>query len=241
MAIKAVSFDFWNTLAKDRAPVKVRLLSAERMLKDLKERGYRIELDQMMKAFAECRKVCYRYQEDLGIDFTPEHQVKWICEYFKVDVDKELGKKMVEHYTTSLLDIPPLFVEGLKGILERLIENYKLAIICNTGRTPGWVIRKILSDSGLLHYFDVTSFSNELGIAKPNPEMFLITVKKLGVEAEQVIHIGDDTHTDIYGAGKAGLKTGWYNPEGLVKEVDCDLEIRHLNQVVELIENIRGE
>ncbi|MBA1337119.1 MAG: hypothetical protein HPY66_3555 [Firmicutes bacterium] len=235
MNIKAVTFDFWNTLAEDSEPVKVREISAGRMIQILKEEGHKVSPEQMHDAFAKAREVCYRYQEDMGLDFTPEEQVEWIVNYLNISVNRETLPLLINGYTTSLLDIPPRFYSGVKDILLRLKAGYKLAIICNTGRTPGWVLKELLAREGIKGLFDITVFSNEVGIAKPNPKIFELVAQKIVVKPENVLHVGDDPRTDIHGAVQAGFKTAWFNPNGIAKQVCCDIELGCLEELTEIL------
>jgi putative hydrolase of the HAD superfamily len=229
--ISAITFDFWNTLAVDSQPVKVRQMAAERMATEFDEKGHKIDTAAVLDAFAKAREIAYSYQEDLGKDFTPEQQLEWILEYLDIDRKAVDMHALIKHYTTSLLEIPPTFVPGLKGILESLAVSYRLALICNTGRTPGWVVRRVMDREGVLEYFDTTIFSNEIGLAKPNRLVFEMAAERLGVPPAQILHIGDDRHTDIFGASRAGFKTGWYNPKGLIMDVDCDIVLTSLSEI----------
>lgn len=44
----------------------------------------------------------------------------------------------------------------------------------------------------------------QVGLEKPNPEIFMTACKELGVKPEQVLHVGDDETNDIVGASAAG-------------------------------------
>lgn len=234
MDLKALTFDFWNTLAIDSKPAMVRELAAERMTAELKRTGVEISNEDMFIAFAECRSICYSYQEEKEIDFVPREQLDWILKYFKIEVPPDMWNRLFIHYTTSLFDIPPTFTDGLVEVLELLKQSYKLAIICNTGRTPGWVVRKILKDCLLEQYFDALVFSNETGIAKPNPAIFEIAARLLDTKPSQIMHVGDDLTTDVYGARRAGFRAGWYNPVGIEKDVECDIIIESLDELLEI-------
>jgi putative hydrolase of the HAD superfamily len=229
--IRAITFDFWNTLAVDSQPVKVRYMAAERMAGEFDENGYSVGIEQIIDAFAKARQIAYAHQEDMGRDFTPEQQLEWILDHLGIDKGTVNMHALIMHYTTSLLEIPPSFVPGLGDILKRLSETYRLALICNTGRTPGWVVRQVMDREGILGYFCTTIFSNEVGIAKPNKRIFYMAAERLGVAPANIIHIGDDRHTDIFGASAAGFKTGWYNPKGIERDFECDIEITSLSEI----------
>lgn len=65
--------------------------------------------------------------------------------------------------------------------------------------------------------FDVQVFSNELGIAKPSPEIFLHTATLLGVRPEEILFV-DDLQPNIDGAARAGMRTMRFDsPESHLK------------------------
>lgn len=234
MNIRAITFDFWKTLAVDSEPVKVRESSAHRMISLLKRENIFIDCEDIMIAFAECRELCYRHQEDRGIDFTPKEQLDWIIDRLEIKPSSDTWNGLFDAYTTSLLDFPPSFAKGLGEVLMALKKDYKLAIISNTGRTPGWVVRCVLTDFNLKQYFDVLVFSNEIGVAKPNPYIFQITSRILREQPENILHIGDHLHTDVAGALGAGFKAGWYNPEGMDIEIEADFTLKDFSELLKI-------
>ncbi len=234
MNIEAITFDFWNTLATDSAPVEVREISAKRMTRLLVEAGFIVDYENMMKAFALCRQHCYFYQEEKGIDFTPREQLDWIMDYFEIKPEPDLWNGLFDAYTTTLLEAPPVFVKGLEDTLKDLAARLKLAVICNTGRTPGWVVRNLISKQGFERYFNTLIFSNEVGVAKPNPYIFEIAARVLEVQPSKILHVGDSPITDVAGAFGAGFRAGWYNPARVDKEVECDVVIRDFSDILKI-------
>lgn len=234
MDLEALTFDFWNTLAIDSQPVRVRELAAERMITQLKAMDIHITAQDMFKVFAECRKICYSYQEDKEIDFTPKEQLDWILGYFDIDVKPDMWNKLFLDYTTSLFDFPPTFERNLAVTLKELGRRYKMAVICNTGRTPGWVVRKIMKDNGLERYFEALIFSNEMGVSKPNPIIFEVAAKLLSAHPSRIMHVGDDPHTDVGGALKAGFKAGWYNRIGMKGDLKCHFILESVSDLLKI-------
>jgi FMN phosphatase YigB (HAD superfamily) len=80
-----------------------------------------------------------------------------------------------------------------------------LGLICDTGLSPGRVVRELLDDCGLLKFLDVTCFSDEVGVPKPGEEIFAKALAELGVRPPEAIHIGDLRRTDIAGAHNMGM------------------------------------
>ena len=234
MNIEAITFDFWNTLAIDSAPAEVLEMAAKRMTRLLDEAGFKVDCENMMKAFAQCRQHCYFCQEVKGIDFTPREQLDWIMDYFEIKPEPDLWNGLLDAYTTTLLEVPPVFVKGLEGILKDLSERFKLAVICNTGRTPGWVVRKLLNTHGFERYFNTLIFSNEVGVAKPNPYIFEIAARVLEVQPCRILHVGDSPITDVAGASGAGFMAGWDNPSRVDKKVECDIVLWDFSDILKI-------
>lgn len=52
--------------------------------------------------------------------------------------------------------------------------------------------------------FDTVVFSGEVGVAKPDPEVYLLTVERLGLRPEECVFV-DDLSVNVRGAVAAGL------------------------------------
>lgn len=100
---------------------------------------------------------------------------------------------------------PPRLIGGVRETIPRLAERYRLAIICDTGITPGRVLREILARDGMLPYFRHCIFSDEVGRTKPHIDNFHLALRKLRAHPEEAVHVGDLIRTDIRGAQGAGM------------------------------------
>lgn len=99
-------------------------------------------------------------------------------------------------------------VEGARETLTRLRDaGVACALICDTGLTPGRVVRQLLDRHGLLEPLDATIFSDEWSLPKPHPRVFEAALEELGVRAEEAIHVGDLRRTDVAGARGVGMGT----------------------------------
>ncbi len=63
----------------------------------------------------------------------------------------------------------------------------------------------ILYRLGLLRYLDTIVTSEEIGVSKPDPKLFLVAAERLGVRPENTAMIGD-SWKDVEGAKNAGMK-----------------------------------
>jgi FMN phosphatase YigB (HAD superfamily) len=117
-------------------------------------------------------------------------------------------------YEDITLEPPPELMPHVRTAVEAMRDQgFQLAVICNTGMAGGRVLREVLTHYGLLESFAVTVFSNEFGVSKPHPSIFLHTLEQLGgVEPRQALHVGDLEELDVEGARRAGLFSALYAP-----------------------------
>jgi len=88
-------------------------------------------------------------------------------------------------------------------LLEVLKNKKSLALITNFDHPP--YIYSVLSDYKLAKYFESITISGEIGFKKPDPQIFHITLKKMGLGPDEVVYIGDSKE-DIEGANNAKIK-----------------------------------
>ena len=86
-------------------------------------------------------------------------------------------------------------------VLEQLRPCFELAVISNfDGR-----LRFILQHLGISDYFSYIFISSELGADKPDLEIFRRSLKIIHLNADEVLHVGDDPERDWKAAKEAGL------------------------------------
>ena len=97
-----------------------------------------------------------------------------------------------------------------EDLIKTLSENYKLVIITNGIKE---VQRNRINKSNLGKYFESIIISGEVGVSKPNIEIFNITLNSINFrDKSKVLMIGDSLSSDIYGGFISGIDTCWYNP-----------------------------
>ena len=115
-----------------------------------------------------------------------------------------------------------------KDILQKL-KNYKKAIITNT---PKDCTIKILKRFDIEKYFEFVMTSDDVKMAKPNPEIVIKACKKLGVNPENVVLVGD-TDSDVKAGKAAGCKVIGIN-------VDADYNIKKISELTSLIVHLNN-
>jgi len=123
-------------------------------------------------------------------------------------VPADVMSALIDAYARPILLVPPAIDDGARVALERLKSQGRvLAVLSNTMRTPGATLRKLLERQGLLACFSHATFSDEVGVRKPDAQIFALTLRALGVEPAAAVHVGDDAILDVLGARMAGLRT----------------------------------
>lgn len=114
--------------------------------------------------------------------------------------------------------------EGAGELLKTLKERgYYVGI--GTNMTAGVQFRK-LTKLGFGPWIDGMVTSEEAGVQKPDPKLFLLCAEKAGVSPEECVFVGDSLKKDVLGACAAGMKAILYRKEpagGTVQEESCQV------------------
>jgi len=108
-------------------------------------------------------------------------------------------------------------------------------------RTPGATLRQLLGQFRLLGYFEQTTFSDEVGIRTPAPEIFALTLRAIGGDAATAVHVGDDPVLDVQGAQAAGMRViQVISSAARSNSVGPDLVIHRLAELPAAIERLES-
>lgn len=112
----------------------------------------------------------------------------------------KMTNSLVTPYFNSLEQMEPM--SGVKNLIEKLKEKGVPLALASSSYAD--VIEIILQKTGLKKYFDVVVSSQMAGTSKPEPDIFLLTAKKLGMHPEKCVVIEDSTN-GIKAAKAAGM------------------------------------
>ena len=127
--------------------------------------------------------------------------------------------------------------------LEELRGRYRLGVIANQ---PGEV-RSALARDGLDGFFEVWGVSDELGVGKPDPALFELSVRTAGVAARSAVMVGDRLDYDVRPAKAVGMCAVWMlrgeapdepTPEQLA---EADAAIRSLTELPDALDRLSRE
>jgi HAD superfamily hydrolase (TIGR01549 family) len=88
-------------------------------------------------------------------------------------------------------------------VLAALSETKTLALISNFDHPPH--AYRVLREAGFDRYFKTIVVSGEVGVKKPNPEIFRMALEATHLGPEEVLYVGD-TQEDVDGATAAGIR-----------------------------------
>ena len=145
--------------------------------------------------------------------------------------DVELADHLSEDYVYWSPRIVRL-VPGTMELLDYLKPKYHLHLITNGFQE---VQDTKLAGSGLKPYFETLTVSEEVGVKKPNPEIFHYALRKAQGTAEESLMIGDEMAVDIDGARAAGIDQIFFNPSGEKVEGERTFEVRRLVVILGIV------
>lgn len=121
-------------------------------------------------------------------------------------LDPARTETLIDALEAEILGHDIVAIDGSRDVLARLAaRGVRTALICDTGYTPGRIVRQLLRRVGLLEYLEVTAFSDEVGVPKPHPRMFRAALGTLCVDAKGAVHVGDLRRSDVAGARAEGM------------------------------------
>ncbi|CAG9540142.1 unnamed protein product [Cercopithifilaria johnstoni] len=156
------------------------------------------------------RKLCYGFGKD--------GEIAWWVELVKncfadigeksSEIDK-LAHKLYAYYGSvkpwRLVDNQ--VHDHLKELQSREI---RLGVISNFDKR----LRDILEGLKLSFLFEMMFLSGEIGVEKPNKQIFVKAAKYFQIsEMEEMLHVGDNEEKDFNGARKAGARAALFNPD----------------------------
>ena len=95
-----------------------------------------------------------------------------------------------------------------QALLEALLaRGLRTGLVANSWPDPPRVLRADAERYGLAPYLDVQVWSEEVGVRKPEPAIFLRALAELGVEPVDAMYVGDRLDTDVAGAAALGMTT----------------------------------
>jgi putative hydrolase of the HAD superfamily len=155
---------------------------------------------------AEWRSVLWEDTHDrlVGRDRDPHSIVRTIAHRLDPTISDDLIREAVasrlRRFARCLSEVPGSSMRAL----ERLKQSGKrIGLISNADVTEvvAW------PESPLAPFFDSTIFSCDVGAKKPDAEIYLRSLRELGVRPDEGVFVGDGGSNELKGAREVGLTT----------------------------------
>jgi putative hydrolase of the HAD superfamily len=144
--------------------------------------------------------------------------------------------KVLLEAVCPLADVNPWLEEGVRRLTDTPRREYCPAAHCEVVRRlrkAGYHLvaisnrdgdlRPVLEAHGLGPYFAFALSGGRAGVYKPDPEIYRIALKALGVAPAATLVIGDSYEADIAGAEQLGITGVLVDPLGLYPEAQCHI------------------
>ena len=111
---------------------------------------------------------------------------------------RKIPKRLKEIFKGATFALYDDALSTLKALKQR---GLILGLITSIGKDVNLALREL----GLEPYLDVVVTAQEVGADKPEPPIFLAALERSGVDASEVIYVGDRYDADIVGARGVGI------------------------------------
>lgn len=119
---------------------------------------------------------------------------------FTEEQKRQVLKARESRMRQALLNVPDEILQTLE-CLKR--GDIKIGLISNADR----IDCKYWGESELAPYFDITIFSCDAGLLKPDPRIYQMAMDKLMVNPADSVFVGDGGSEELAGAKRAGMRT----------------------------------
>jgi HAD superfamily hydrolase (TIGR01549 family) len=222
---RAILFDFGGTLDADGEHW------LDRFYELYEQVGFNLPRNLVKRAFYNADQQCCSDPRvvPMGLRSLMKHHVRLQFEAMNLnDLAKE--EEIIQHFCTKTEHA----LQRNAQLLKRLKPGYRLGIISNFYGN----VAALCKEAGLSDSLEVILDSVEIGVSKPDPEIFRIALRKLNLSPAQAIFVGDSYERDIMPAQQLGVRTIWLkgpNPRIPENAEPPDCEISSLMELEAIV------
>ncbi len=201
--VRAIVFDFVNTLVPLREPEFLRILQG--VYEYTHPFAPHVPFDAFVQHYVRIRDEQYAQNlpELKENDFYERMATLWHRLTGALPNPKQVYAMMTRYAVSFEQAVVP--APYLHSLFRQLSTRYLLAVLSNYPYTP--CVHRVLNRHGLSQYLSSIVVSADVGMVKPHPSLFYITLYQLGVFCDEVIYVGDDWCADVLGASRAGIRS----------------------------------
>ena len=230
--IKAVFFDFFNTLAYYQPPreqVYIDVCGDHGISVEEKALATSLPLADTFWRDENRRNPLEKRTQEKKFAFWTEYVLR-VVKGAGAEISRDLAGKILAKMQQMKWEFKAFHdvTDTLKSLKER---DLMLGLISNAGQD----MQKTYEELGLQPYLDYYVTSLEVGYDKPQPEIFQAALQKAKVGAEESIYVGDQYELDIVGARGVGMKAILIDRKNWFPHIiDCP-RIQSLDEIVKYI------
>lgn len=161
-----------------------------------------------------------------------------ILKSIEVEYKISLSDTFVTEYRTLIEELFEKELKPIEGAQKLLSELVKLNLkVCVASNGPLEKIKKSLTCTGLIEYFDEKLYSSyEINSWKPDPDLFLYAAKSMQTEPNKCLVI-EDSRLGIMAANRAGMKACLFDSSKKVI-LESEYKYHHVGNLLDVLEII---
>jgi putative hydrolase of the HAD superfamily len=230
--IKAVFFDFYNTLVDYYPPREVT------QAKVLGELGIEVAPEALLRPIMVADDFLSKEHSRLSLGKRPKEEMMALYGQYHGIILKEAGleaspqligdilkRALTIELKLALYDDVATALDELKG------RGLVLGLISNVDRD----INSVYDELGLPKWLQLRVTSQDVGFNKPHPQIFQAALKQAGVKPEEAIYVGDQYEIDVVGANGVGMRGILIDRHGFFEAVTDSPRIRRLTELTDYL------
>jgi putative hydrolase of the HAD superfamily len=210
--VKAVFFDFGDTLVTLSPPKDARFMSAARSI------GLELEIESVRRAYQiidfhnKYSSVNTRDREEFYRGYNEK-----LCEVLGIS---SYLATLLPAVAVQFADTRWELIGEAKEVVRRLHQRgLRLALVANWDAS----LAALAESLGVGQFFATVISSQEAGVEKPDPAIFRLAVERLGLSgsSDGILYVGNEYRADVLGARAAGLTPVLIDRNGSYPGSDC--------------------
>lgn len=202
VGVKGLIFDCYNTLIEIKTD-EDDIATYQPVSKWLRYKGVKISPEDLMREYKSAIDADMKSRWEKYPEVRVEQVLGRICKQHELwDInEEEIGVETACSFRAGSLRKIGVLHQSERLLKE--LEDYPRVILSNGQRVFSELELKYF---GLYDKFKSVLFSSDFGYKKPDPRIFLEASKRLELDPENILCIGDSFDNDIIPAAKLGMK-----------------------------------
>ncbi len=230
--IKAVFFDFYNTLVDYDPP---REVLQSRVLGEL---GIEVKPEALLRPIMVADDFLSQEHSRLSLAKRPKEETIALYGRYHGIVLKEAGLEASPQLIADVLkramaiNLKLALYDDVAPALDSLKERgIVLGLISNVDHN----ISPVSEELGLQKWLQLKITSQDVGFSKPHPEIFQAALRQAAVKPAEAIYVGDQYQIDVVGANGVGMRGILIDRHGFFEEVTDSPRIRRLTELADYL------